>query len=190
MSDPVTLMVGLGLAGAGLSAGQGYLSGKRADKAQKRSEKLYNQMSLPNEQALNAQAIQNRGQLAQDRLSAYKNAANSLAARGFGSGSGLGLKAAGDIESGYLQALGKQATELTKFSKTRQFAPNQDVYGYSVPGAFENALGSGNSMLNTTLGMYMAKKMLDGSMNPGPSDVKIPGASYGYNPYEINNMGY
>jgi len=115
---------------------------------------------LPSQPALDAQAEQNRGALAQARLKSYQNLANRLAARGFGSGSGAFLKGSEEIESNYLQSLGQSQTELTKFANTRQFPPGSDAYGYSVPSGSEAALGSSGGILNTALGMYMANQML------------------------------
>jgi hypothetical protein len=164
----------IGTLGTGLmSYKQGQMQSNRAGNAQQDAQQFYDKTSLPNSTAVQAQATQNRGELGQARLGAMGNLSKNLAARGFGSGSGLGIKGATDIESAYVKGVGESQTELTKFANTRQFAPGQDAYGTSVPGGGENAMGTGGGMLNTALGMYMANKML----NPGqqqPAD-EIPG---------------
>ena len=172
----------MGTLGSGyMSYRQGQQQSSRAGRAQREGQDFYNQTSLPNTAAVNAQAVQNRGQLGQARLGAYGSLSKNLAARGFGSGSGLGIKGATDIESAYVRGVGESQTELTKFANTRQFAPGQDAYGYSVPGGTESALGTGGGMINTALGMYMANKML----NPGQPQpaTEVPGlgnwAGYG-----------
>ena len=146
------------------SLGGTYLMGreqsKRSGEAAEDARRFYQQTSLPSQAAVSAQAVQNRGALGQARLGAYQNLSKELASRGFGSGSGLGIKGAGDIESAYLRGLGQSQTELTKFANTRQFAPGADAYGYSVPGGTESMLGGMGGLLNTALGMYMANKML------------------------------
>jgi len=159
------LPLSLGAASIGTSLYQGNVQSRRAEHAQEDARNLYNQISLPSSEAVAAQATQNRGALGQARLGAYQNLTRNLASRGFGSGSGLGIKGATDIESAYLKGLGQQQTELTKFANTRQFGPSADVYGYSVPGGIESALGGGRNLLNSALGMYMANKALGGGFN-------------------------
>jgi hypothetical protein len=170
------------------TAQQAYYAKQQADQ-----RAYYDQVSLPNSAAVNAAAVQNRGQLGQARLSAQQSLGKNLAARGFGSGSGLGIKGATDIESAYIKGIGQSQTELTKFANTRQFSPTtlqppglrfagqqplgSDVYGYSVPGGGESALGSGSNMLNTATGMYMANKMLGGGGGGGSSPA-VPATAY------------
>lgn len=158
-ATPLLPMLGLGMTASSL---QGNAQAKRAKDAQDDAQDFYAQTSLPQPAAVAAQETQNRGQLGQARLGAYQNLSKNLASRGFGSGSGLGLKGATDIESAYVKSLGQSATDLTKFANTRQFAPGPDAYGYSVPGGAENMFGSGSNMLNSALGMYMASKALGG----------------------------
>ena len=154
---------------------QGSQQANRAKDAQKDAQRFYQQNSLPNEANVQAQATQNRGQLGQARLGAYSSLGKNMASRGFGSGSGLGIKAAGDIESAYLRGIGEQQTALTKFSNTRQFAPGGDAYGNSVPGGAENASGN---IGNTLLGMYMMNKLI--GKQPGAAPT-TPGVAP-YNP--------
>jgi hypothetical protein len=177
----------IGVGSAGASYLQGEKQSKRADKAQDQAQQFYAQTSLPQPAAVEAQQTQNRGQLGQDRLGAYQSLSKNLASRGFGSGSGLGIKGATDIESSYVKSLGQSATDLTKFSNTRQFAPGPDAYGYSVPGGGEQMLGSGGNMLNSALGMYMASKAFGGGFNWGGGQqgggqlpTGIPGAGQDY----------
>jgi hypothetical protein len=164
---------------------QNSMQSNRANDAQGDAQKFYQQTSLPNSAAVNAQAVQNRGALGQAKLGAYGSLSKNLAARGFGSGSGLGIKGATDIESTYVKGIGESQTELTKFANTRQFPPGSDAYGYSVPGGTENALGAGGGMLNTALGMYMANKML----NPGQQQA-VPATAYGNWPGYGNQSQY
>jgi hypothetical protein len=170
---PAAMLVGT----LGSSFLQNSMQSNRANDAQGDAQNFYNKTSLPNSAAVGAQATQNRGQLGQARLGAYGSLSKNLAARGFGSGSGLGIKGATDIESAYVKGIGESQTELTKFANTRQFAPGQAAYGTSVPGAAEGALGAGGGMLNTALGMYMANKML----NPGGGGAPqaVPATAYG-----------
>jgi len=148
---------------------QGIQQAARAREAQKKSEALYRETSQPQPEAIGAQDTQNRGKLGQARAGAYQNLSKQLAARGFGSGSGLGIKGATDIESNYIKGIGESNTELTKFANTRQFAPGADTYGYSVPGGKENMFGN---MGNTMMGMYAMNRML----TPG-SPGGLPGAA-------------
>ena len=163
---------------------QGVAQSQRAREAQKKSEALYRETSQPESAAIDAQSAQNRGKLGQARAGAYQNLSKQLAARGFGSGSGLGIKGATDIESNYIKGIGESNTELTKFANTRQFAPGADTYGYSVPGGKENMFGS---MGNTMMGMYAMNRMLTKPEDPGTTPGLPP-----YNPYSTgspNTMG-
>ena len=152
----------LGAGSMGLSAYSADQQLKAYQDAQRQNLALYSQLSLPSGAAVGAAGEQNRGQLGQARLSAYQNLATNLAARGFGAGSGLGVKAAGDIESGYLKSLGEMATELTKFANTRQFGPSGDVYSTPVSGGMETALGKGSGLLDQAMGFYLMRNILQG----------------------------
>ena len=178
---PAAMMIG--------QLGMGYMQGRqqsnRAGNAQKDAQQFYNKTSLPNDAAVQAQATQNRGELAQARLGAQGNLSKNLAARGFGSGSGLGIKGATDIESAYIKGVGESQTELTKFANTRQFAPGQDAYGTSVPSGTENAMGAGSNMLNTATGMYMANKMLNPGQNQPADEIPGLGNWQGYGNYGV-----
>lgn len=149
-----------------LSVGSSSLAADRQKKALEEArmanEAMYNQYSLPNQSALNAQATQNRGEAGQARLGAYQNLSSNLAARGFGSGSGLGVQAAGGIESNFLKSLGQQATELTKFGNTRQFAPPGSAYSTPVSGGLETALGKTSSLMDMALGYSMMNRLIGG----------------------------
>ena len=136
-----------------------------------RQRAAWEQMSKPDPAALAAAGTQNRGQLAQARLGSYKNLASNLAARGFGSGSGLATQGAQNIERGYLQNLGQQATELTKFGLTPQFDPPGGAFGptgqTSVTGAIA---GKGENLMDTALGWTMMKSLY-GTPNTGTTGV-------------------
>ncbi len=160
-----------------------------ASQAQAKSEALYRELSKPNEAAIAASATENRGALGQARAGAYKNLASELASKGFGSGSGLGVQGASNIESGYLQSLGKQQTELTKYANTPFFGPPSAVYptgqNYSpTTGAASAGLGVGSSMLDKALGYTMMKNLYGGggktSTYKSPYDVDNMQNTWGY----------
>jgi len=98
----------------------------------------------------------------------------------------LGIKGAQDIESAYLRGLGQSQTELTKFANTRQFGPSQDVYGYSVRGGLESALGGGSDLLSRALGMFMGSKALGGADMSGMFGFGGGGSASGSNLYGMS----
>lgn len=140
-----------------------YLQGRQAQKTAQstagQNQQIWQQNAYPQPAAVKAAATENRGELGQARLSAYQNMASNLASRGWGSGSGLGRSGAANIERGYLQALGKQATDMTKFANTPMFGMPSQAYVSPVSGGTEQALGG----LDTALGYYMMSRMLGGS---------------------------
>lgn len=134
-----------------------------AQNAASQNQQIWQQNAYPRQAAVQAAAKENRGELGQARMSAYQNMASNLAARGWGSGSGLGRAGAANIEKGYLQALGKQATDMTKFANTPMFGMPSNAYvnpQYVTPvsGGTESAL----SGMDTALGYYMMSRMLGG----------------------------
>jgi len=146
---------------------------RKTEHAQKNAMKQYDQLSLPNESAVNAQATQNRGELAQARLGAYQNM-GSIATWGFGPGSGLMEGGAREIESGYLKSLGDMATDLTKFSNTRQFAPPGQAYASATPG-MSQGLGQ---MGDQYLGYSILNKIINPkSPLPSTSGLTASGAA-------------
>ncbi len=152
------------LAMAAFSTGTAMYSARKQEKAtheaRAANEALYNKYSLPNAQAVNAQATINRGELGQARLGSYQNLTSNLASRGFGSGSGLGYKGASEIESGYLKSLGEMATNLTKFANTRQFSPNEGMYAQPISGAMETGVAKAGNIMDQALGYMMMQKVL------------------------------
>ena len=168
------LSLGLGAASLGASMYQGKRAKDRAEGARQQSLAMWDKYSKPDPSVLEAQAKQNRGQLGQARLGAYKNLASSLAARAFGSGSGLGIEGAGNIESGYLRGLAQSQTDQTKFAGTRQFGMPESAYGVSVPGGIESGLGQMGGILDTALGMFMANKLLGGGGVPTTTPPTAP----------------
>jgi len=178
----------------GASIGTGMVSARKqkksalamAEQASIANEKTYNKYSLPSAAAVGAQATQNRGELGQARQGAYSNLTSSLAARGFGSGSGLAYKGAGDIESSYIKSLGQSMTELAKFQNTRQFGTPGALYQapMNIPGATETGIAKGGNLLDTALGFMMMKNMLGGTGGGSSDSTDL----YGYN---LNkNLGY
>lgn len=157
-------------ASAGLSMYSNQQQNEAMKKAAQQNQALWQSTAFPNQAAVDASAIQNRGALGQARLGSYQNLANQLAARGFGSGSGLGVKGASNIESGYLQGMGKMLTDLTKFQNTPSSGLPQGAY--YQPGT--TAGGAGANTLGSALGFMQAMQWLQGKKQPG-----IP--SYGSN---------
>jgi len=155
----------LSLVGTAASIGTSMYGAKQQKKAmqgaQLQNEGLYNKYSLPSATAVGAQAKENRGQLAQARLGSYNNLIGNLAGRGFGSGSGLGIEGASNIESGYLQSLGKMTTDLLKFRNTRQFAPHGNMFATPVTGGTEAGIGKAGNLLDTVLGYTMMNSIMN-----------------------------
>ena len=123
-------------------AGTMYAQNQQAEaakKAQRQNLALWQQTAFPRPEAISAAATENRGQLGQARLGSYQNLANQLAARGFGSGSGLGYRGAADIERGYGQAYGDMLTGLTKFANT----PTSGLPAMAYNQPQQSAMGAG-----------------------------------------------
>ena len=137
---------------------QGNQAQKTAQQAQQGSLNTWQQNAYPKPEVVNAAATKNRGQLGQARLGAYQNLASNMAARGFGSGSGIMAGGAQGIEKGYLQGLGKQATDMTKFANTPMFGMPQSAYPTPVAGGPQQALGG----LDTALGYYAMLQAMKG----------------------------
>ena len=114
-----------------------------AEKAQRQNMALWQQTAFPRPEAMAAAATENRGQLGQARLGSYQNLANQLAARGFGSGSGLMARGGADIERGYGQAYGNMLTGLTKFANT----PTSGLPGQAYNQPQQSAMGAGVNWL-------------------------------------------
>jgi len=146
----------------GLLMASNYIQGNQAKKNMQQTsqanQQTWQQNAFPNSALVNAQSTQNRGEIGQARLGAYQNLASNLASRGWGSGSGLMAQGGRGIESGYLQSLGKNATEMTKLKNTPMFGMPSAAYQTPVSGGTEQALGG----LDTALGYYMIQNMLKG----------------------------
>jgi hypothetical protein len=151
----------MSLVSMGMSAAAAKKQAEAYAEAQAQNQALYEKYSLPNQDALNAQATQNRGQLGQARAAAYRNLFSNMASRGFGSGSGLGIQGAADIEGQYIKSLGEMATDLTKFGNTRQFAPSGAINATPMAGGTETALGKGANMLDQAMGYPMMSQMIN-----------------------------
>ena len=150
----------LSIASASTSAVRASQAKVTAKHESQRQRAAWEQMSKPDPAALQAMATQSRGQLGQARLGSYQNLAANLAARGFGSGSGLAAQGAQDIERGYLQSLGQSATELTKFGLTPQFAPPGGAFGPTGQVSTAGAIaGKGENLMDTALGWTMMKSL-------------------------------
>jgi len=149
-----TLMAigGLGsVVGEGIS---GMMGKKREEGAAESAQQAWARMSKPSSEAVSAAATENRGALAQGRLGAYSNLMSNLAARGFGSGSGLMARGAGNIERGYLQGLGESTQKLTQWANTPMFGPPSAAYAKSVPGGLESAFGKSSNLLDSAMGLF------------------------------------
>jgi hypothetical protein len=142
-------------------------SGRKARHAQEAAMARWKDVAYPEKKAVAATERQQLDKLAQARSLSYQNLATNLAARGFGSGSGLGVGDAKDIESGYAKALGQSATELTKFKHTPLFQPPSQAYPSYTAG--ENPYGS----LQSAAGYYSMMNMLN---NGGTTDITSTGS--------------
>ena len=128
-------------------------------------------LAYPSASYLSAQAQQNMGALGQAKLGSYQNLASTLAAKGFGAGSGLMAAGGAGIEKSYLQALGQQASELTKLGATPMFGPPSQafatpiyqtpIYKTPVSGTIESGMGTASGMLEKALGYYQTQTMLE-----------------------------
>ena len=146
---------------------KGSMDRRAAEKSQKKTMAQWQANAYPNKAALDATAAENRGQLGQARSGAYRNLASQMAARGFGSGSGLMAEKAGDIERGYLGAMGKQASDLTKLANTPMFGPPSGAYSSPMSGALSSGIGQGGGLLDQYLGYYMINNMFGGGGGGG-----------------------
>jgi len=154
---------------------------KAAQRAQQGTLDIWKQTAYPNQAAVNAAATENRGALGQTRMGAYQNLASNLAGRGFGSGSGMGLKGASNIENAYLQTIGKMNTDLTKFSNTPQWQPPGGAYptAASSLGYGYGALTESNDLIEAALG-YAAMMAMLGGFGGGGSGFSGGGGTGGY----------
>jgi len=154
-------------ASVGGSMLKGSMDRRAAEKSQKKAMQQWQATAYPNKAALEASAVQNRGQLGQARLGSYQNLASNMAARGFGSGSGLMAGEAGNIERGYLGAMGKQASDLTRFANTPMWGPPSGAYSSPMSGAMSAGIGQGGGLLDQYLGYYMINNMFGGGGGGG-----------------------
>ena len=175
--------------GAG-SLGASYMQGEKAKKdaqeAQRNAMAMWQNTAYPSNSAVDAMATKGRGELGQARLKGYQNLSSNLAARGWGSGSGIGVKGAADIESNYLKTLGEQQTQLTQFKATPQWGPPPGAYPQNVPSGATNMLGTGGDMLNTALGMMAMQKLIGGGTGTPPKPAGFGGVTtqVGPSPYD------
>ena len=154
-------------ASVGGSMLKGSMDRRAAEKSQKKAMQQWQSTAYPNKASVDAAAVQNRGQLGQARLGSYQNLASNMAARGFGSGSGLIAEGAGGIEKGWLQALGRSGTELNKFANTPMWGPPSGAYSSPMSGAMSAGIGQGGGLLDQYLGYYMINKMFPGGFGGG-----------------------
>ncbi len=155
----------MGGIGAGLGAAStigGMVKGNQekvaANTAAREARQQWQANAFPSDATVNAQAIQNRGQLGQARLGATQNVGSQLAARGFGPGSGAMAGAMGDINKGYLEGLGTMNTELTKFKNTPMFGFPQQGYASPTSSTW-SGLGNATDMMDTAAGLMFAKSV-------------------------------
>ena len=182
---PILLPIILSAATTAYSGISAHQQKVEAHKEAREQRAAWQAMSKPDPGALEAAATQNRGQLAQARLGSYQNLASNLAARGFGSGSGLAVGEAQNIERGYLQRIGQSATELTKFGLTPQFAPPGGAFGATGQiGAGGAMAGTGANLLGSAYGWTMMKNLL-GNQTP-TINLNYPYQNTTTNPYGIS----
>lgn len=158
----------------GISAALPYLTqgsqNKGVQQTAQQNQQLWQQTAYPNKAAVEASAIQNRGELGQARLGAGQNFFNNLAARGFMSGSGLGAKGQADIERAYAQTYGKMLTDQMKFANTpQQPFPQQAYYPQTQTPAAAAGKGATDYM-SMAMGyqnmMNMVKQLSGGGTKP------------------------
>lgn len=135
---------------------------KQTQNIAQQNQQLWQQTAYPNKAAVEASALANRGELGQARLGAGQNFFNQLAARGFMSGSGLGVKGQADIERAYAQAYGKMLTDKMKFANTPTTPlPSQAYYPQTV--APLAAAGKGTTdYMSMAMGYQNMMKMIQG----------------------------
>jgi len=140
-----------------------YIQGQQAQKTARQTaqanQQTWQQNAYPQQAYLDAQAAQNRGELAQARLGSYQNLASNLATRGWGPGSGLMRGGAQTIESNYLKGLGKQASDITKLGATPMFGMPSQAYQQPVAGGTQSALDSMDAALGRMAAMDYAKRI-------------------------------
>ncbi len=138
----------------------GYFQGNRAQRnmqqTAQQNQQTWQQNAFPRPEAIAAQSAENRGQAAQDRFGATKAYFNDLAARGWNSGSGIGAAGVSNINKGYLQSLGQNATAMTKLKNTPMFGMPSQAYQSPVSGGTEQALQG----LDYALGQLQAQQLL------------------------------
>ena len=149
-----------GAASTGASMYQAKQAEKRAEESAARDRAAWESMSKPSMAALEATAKGQRGQLGQARSGAYRNMAQNLASRGWGSGSGVGASGAAQIEGSYMRSLAQMANDMVKQANTPMFGPPGSAYQQSVPGMGEAGAAKASGMLDTYLGFMMMQKML------------------------------
>jgi hypothetical protein len=160
----------MAVAAVGSAAMQNESSRKAQSAAKKEAQRnrdWYEKISMPDPEAIKMAEKQRSGELAGARSQSYQSLAENLSTRGFGPGSGLHVKGASEIESGYGKSLGDMYTELTKFANTRQFAPgsgtaNSQSLAAQLAGA---GWGLGADSLNTIGGYTGMANALQGAGN-------------------------
>jgi len=138
--------------------------------AAQQNMKQWQKMAYPSGAAVKSAGQSLKGQLGQARIGAYQNLSDQMAARGFGPGSGLMARGAGQIESGYMKSLADALTDLTKYATTAQFPPTGSAY-YSGPTQTTQTpigaiMGAGSNYLDTAYGFMLMNQLLKNKQTP------------------------
>ena len=133
---------------------------KATEEAARQNLQTWQQTAYPSAQAVKAAEQSAKGQLGQARSASYRNLAEQMAARGFGPGSGLMAREAGQIESGYMQSLADVLSDITKFANTPQWAVPSSAYKTATQSPLGAALGTGSNYLDTAYGYMLMNQLL------------------------------
>jgi len=151
---------------------QMYLQKEEAKKSRKASQQAtetsyqrWLKHAYPSAETVAAKKKSGLTTLAKAREEAEARIGSSLAARGFGPGSGAMPEAYGEVESGYLRALGEFETDITQWETTPY-------------GAIPSAAYPTGQYYSSTAGLQQALGMM--------SAMQMSQSMYGSNPY----LGY
>jgi len=133
--------------------------------AARANQATWQQSAFPSGEAVNAMNQTLRGNLGQARVGAYQNLGNEMASRGFGPGSGIMAKGAGQIEGNYMKSLADALSGITQFANTPQFgmpgaAYQQPATTAPTTGAIGGAVSQAGGLLDTAYGYRLMSEML------------------------------
>jgi len=147
-------------ASIGMGAWQGAQQRKAMNQATDANMQAWRQNAFPSGATVNAMNQTARGNIGQARVGAYQNLGNELAARGFGPGSGIMAKGAGQIEGNYMKTLADSLSSITQFANTPQFGMPQGAFAQPTTGAMGGAVNQAGGLLDTAYGYRLMSDML------------------------------